>query len=281
MKEKDWDKIIKPAHGIFSLRFKELIAYRDLLFLFVKRDLISLYKQTILGPAWFVIQPIITALMYLFIFGGIAKIDTGLIPPFLFYLSGVSLWNFFSECLIKTSDTFGTNAALFGKVYFPRLIVPVSVVMSNFLKFTITFFIFFIVLIYYMQYNSHLLINEYALLFPLIILTTALIGLGIGMIISSLTTKYKDLKFLVQFAVQLLMFASPIIYPLSSATGKLKTVLLLNPMSSLIESFKFGFTGIGYFSWLALAYSICCGFFLFLIGVIIFNRVERNFMDTI
>lgn len=276
---KGWDTIINSKAYRFS--FKEIFAYKDLLFLFVKRDFISIYKQTILGPVWFFIQPILTTITFSVIFGRIAGISTDGVPPLLFYLSGVILWNYFQDTLTKTSNTFVANAQVFGKVYFPRVIVPLSIVISNMLKLGVQFLLFISFMIYYSVVGSLNLQFHLLWLLPILILMMAFLGMGIGLIISSLTTKYRDLKFLVQFGVQLLMYASPIVYPLSTVEGKLKTIILANPVSSIIETFKHIFLGTGHIYWEALLYSFVFMITCLLMGVFIFNRVEKNFMDTV
>ncbi len=278
MSKQSWDIIIKSRSGLKLVDLKSLFQYKDLLFLFVKRDLISIYKQTLLGPLWLILQPVLTALMFNFVFGRMSGFSNDGIPSFLFYLSGVTLWTFFAECCLKTSETFSSNANLFGKVYFPRLIVPLSVITSNAVKFIFTFTLFIVVLIVNI---NNVTPNYHAFLLPVILVIAAGIGLAFGLIISSLTARYRDLKFLVQFGVQLLMFLSPVIYPLSSLQGNLRLVILANPMTSLIETFKFGFMGHGQFSWFYLGYSAIFMIVTLFFGLLIFNRVERNFMDTV
>jgi lipopolysaccharide transport system permease protein len=278
----NWDLTIKPTSNVFDLKIKQIFKYKDLLFLFVKRDFISVYKQTVLGPAWFFIQPILTAFTFSIIFGNIAKISTDGLPQILFYLSGITLWNYFSETLLKTSDTFTANANLFGKVYFPRLIVPLSIVFSNLAKMGVQLLLFILIWSYYLIFEqTKIQPNFYIALFPFLILLMGLLGLSLGIIITSMTTKYRDLRFLIQFAVQLLMYASPIVYPLSIVPDKFKTLMLLNPITSIIETFKYGFLGSGVFSWFNLLYSTIIIVVLFVFGVLIFNRVEKSFVDTV
>jgi lipopolysaccharide transport system permease protein len=278
----NWNLTIKPTSNVFDLKIKQIFRYKDLLFLFVKRDFISVYKQTVLGPAWFFIQPILTAFTFSIIFGNIAKISTDGLPQILFYLSGITLWNYFSETLLKTSDTFTANANLFGKVYFPRLIVPLSIVFSNLAKMGVQLLLFILIWSYYLIFEqTKIQPNFYIALFPFLILLMGLLGLSLGIIITSMTTKYRDLRFLIQFAVQLLMYASPIVYPLSIVPDKFKTLMLLNPITSIIETFKYGFLGSGEFSWYNLLYSTIIIFVLFVFGVLIFNRVEKSFVDTV
>ena len=265
-----WTNIIKPKRTFFSIDLKELYSYKDLLVIFVKRDFISVYKQTILGPIWFIIQPLLTTLMFTVVFTKIAGISTDGIPHILFYLSGLTFWNYFAESLNKTSNTFLENQEIFGKVYFPRLISPLSIVVSNLLKFGIQFALFFgFFLYYYFVAKAPISINMHVLLFPYLIILTGLLGLGFGLLITSMTTKYRDLRFLVQFGVQLWMYATPVIYPLSTLEGRLKELALLNPMTSIIETFKYGFLGSGTFSWNALIYSSIFTLVLLIISVFI------------
>lgn len=278
-----WDLIIEPHSRFFNLNMKEIWLYRDLLQMYIKRDIVTFYKQTILGPIWFFIQPIFTTIVFMFVFGGLAKIPTDGIPQPLFYLSGITLWNYFSESLTKTSDTFLTNQAIFGKVYFPRLIAPLSVTLTGLIKMFIQFAVFIIVYVYFVARGTDIAPNVYALLFPVLIIILACLTLGFGIIISSLTTKYRDLKFLIAFAIQLWMYATPVIYPLSVMAGSKKYMWLIqaNPVTSVMETFKFGFLGQGTFSWLALGYSFLFSVVVLLFGIVIFNRVERSFMDVI
>lgn len=281
--EDHWDLVLKPQREWYSLRLGEIFRYRDLLFLFVRRDIVSVYKQTILGPIWFFIQPVLTSVTFAVIFGVVAGISTDGIPNFLFYLSGITIWNYFADTLVKTSDTFVVNAAIFGKVYFPRLIVPISIAISNLVKFFLQFVLLLGVMLFYGFLGTDIKLNFYYLLIPLIILM-GVIGLGFGVIISSLTTKYRDLKFLVNFGVQLLMYCSPIVFPLSVVTKnfpEMKLVLLLNPVTSLIEAFRFILLGVGVFDWLYLGISVGFTIVLVFLSILIFNRVERSFIDTV
>jgi lipopolysaccharide transport system permease protein len=278
---KDWDLIIKPQSKWYEIRISEIFKFKDLMFLFVKRDFIALYKQTILGPIWFFIQPIITSITFTVIFGNLAKISTDGVPQILFYLCGITLWNYFSDTLTKTADTFTANANIFGKVYFPRMIVPLSVVLSNLLKFGVQFLLFIIFWCYYFLKGENVTPNYYILLTPFLILLMGIMGLSFGIIITSLTTKYRDLKFLIVFGVQLLMYASPIVYPLSMVPDKYKWIILANPTTSIIETFKFAFLGTGVFDWMHLVYSTVFTIILFLMGLFIFNKVEKSFMDTV
>lgn len=281
MEEENWDIVIKPSRGIFEVPVKKIIAYFDLLYLFVKRDLVVVYKQTILGPLWFFIQPILTTLMFLVVFGNIANISTDGIPKPLFYLSGIVFWNYFADCFNKTSNTFTANADIFGKVYFPRLIMPLSIVVSSGLKLAVQFLLFLAVCAYYSIQSGEIYITKTILITPLLIVMMAMIGLGFGLIFSSLTTKYKDLKFLIQFGVQLFMYATPVIYPISILSDKMKTLMWFNPLSHIIEAFKLAFLGQGTFSWEGMLYTFICSLMFLVLGVIVFNRTEQSFMDTV
>jgi lipopolysaccharide transport system permease protein len=280
-KEEHWDLIIKPQTYWYDLRIKEIFKYKDLLFLFVKRDFISIYKQTILGPLWFFIQPIITAITFTVIFGNLAKISTDGLPQILFYMCGITLWNYFADTLTKTADTFSSNVNIFGKVYFPRMIVPLSVVVSNLIKLGIQFLLFLCVWIYYLIQTDLIHPNKMLMLIPYLIILIGFMALSFGIIISSLTTKYRDLKFLVTFGIQLMMYASPIVYPLSIVPEKYKWIIIANPVTSIIESFKYAFLGVGEFNWFYLGYSTLFTIVLFMIGLVIFHRVEKSFMDTV
>lgn len=277
----EWDLVIRPQDKWYNLRLKEIWNYRDLLVLFVKRDFISVYKQTILGPLWLLLQPLLTTLTFTVIFTYVAKISTTGIPPVLFYLSGITLWTYFADCLNKTSNTFVTNASVFGKVYFPRLVVPLSVIISNLIKLAVQFVLFSIVWVYFILTTDAVQPNLYVLLAPALVAVMAGLGMGFGILISALTTKYRDLTFLVSFGVQLLMYASPIVYPLAIVPEKYRIFLLLNPVTSVIEAFKYAFLGAGYFSWLYLLYSFLFMVGLLTIGVIVFKKVEKSFMDTV
>jgi len=281
MTTEHFDNIIQPRKNLLDLRLKELIRYYDLLVLFVKRDIVVTYKQTILGPLWFFIQPILTTLVFTVVFGNIAGISTDGIPQPLFYMSGIVIWNFFADCFMKTSNTFVTNAGLFGKVYFPRIIQPLSVVISNGLKFLIQFGLFLILYAYYLIKGVPVTPNGYILLFPFLLVLMALLGLGFGLIFSSLTTKYRDLTFLIQFGVQLLMYATPIIYPLSEIPEKYRFLIWGNPVSHIIETFKYSFLGQGMFTLAGLLYSTLFTLVILFIGIIIFNKTEKTFMDTV
>ncbi len=278
----NWDIILKPKRNLFDVNLKQVYHYRDLLFLFVKRDIITTYKQTVLGPIWFFVQPILTVVIYVFIFGKVAKISTDEIPQPLFYLSGIVMWNYFSSCFNQTADTFTKNANIFGKVFFPRLIVPLSVVMSNLIKFGIQFLLFIGLFCYYLFYKKAGIHPSVLIaIFPLLVFLMAGLGLGFGLIFSSLTTKYKDLKFLLQFGVQLLMYATPVIYPLSTIPSNYQFWFKLNPLTHLIETFKTAFLGSGTFSVNGLMYASVFTIVVLFFGVLIFNKTEQDFMDTV
>lgn len=287
--EIDWTTVIKPKNKLLELDFYEIWKYRDLLALFVKRDIITQYKQTILGPLWYVIQPALTVVMYMVVFGGIAGIPTDGAPQSLFYLAGVCMWQYFSDCLNKTANTFVSNAGIFGKVYFPRLISPLSFVVGNLVRFCIQFSLFLVVYLYYVIFAGlSIHPNGYACLFPIFVVMMAGLSLGFGIIISSMTTKYRDLQVLFTFIVQLWMYGTPIVYPLSQVHGKviasmnLYTIMCLNPVTPVIETFKYGFLGVGEFiGWGWLAYSLCFMVVLLILGIVIFNRVQKSFMDTV
>ena len=277
----DYTTIIKPKGKLFEIDFKEIWRYRDLLVMFIKRDIVTQYKQTILGPTWYFIQPALTTIMYMVVFGGIAGISTDGLPQPLFYLAGIVLWQYFSECLNKTSATFTQNQHIFGKVYFPRLISPLSNVLSNLVRMSIQFLLFLIVYVYYVAVGVDVMPNVYALLLPLLIVMLAGLSLGFGIIISSMTTKYRDLTILFTFIVQLWMYATPVIYPLSTITNdKIRMLMGINPLTSIFEAFKYGMLGVGQFSWGGLGYSFGFMVVLLLVGVVVFNKVQRSFMDT-
>lgn len=277
----DWDIIITSKSGLFDLGLKDTWHYRDLLLLLVKRDFVSFYKQTILGPVWFFLQPIITVVIYTLVFNNLAKISTDDVPAPLFYLAGTVMWNYFSECLNKTSTVFKDNAAMMGKVYFPRLIMPLSIVLSNLVRFAVQFTLFLVMMI---TYHSSIMPNIALLLFPVLVLLIAALGLGLGMIISAVTTKYRDLAFVVTFGVPLLMYTTTVIYPLSTAITKYPAyswIIKYNPITAVIETFRYGFLGKGSFSWALLGYTAGVTLLILLIGTIIFNKVERKFVDTV
>jgi len=276
-----WDLEIKPQSSVFNLHLKDVWAYRDLLWLLVRRDFVSFYKQTIFGPLWFFIQPIFTTVMFTFIFSGLAKISTNGAPAPLFYMAGTVAWNYFADSLNKTSTVFKDNANIFGKVYFPRLIMPLSIVFSNLVKFGVQFLLFIILLFYYLFSNYGIHPNWFIFLFPVVIMLMAVLGLGLGLIITALTTKYRDLTFVVTFGVQLLMYATPVIYPLAAAPAKYRGIIELNPMSGLVETFRYGFLGVGHFYMGAFMYSVVASLIIFLLGLVVFNKVEKSFVDTI
>ena len=272
---------ITPRDNLFDLRLRDIWNFRDLLMLFVHRDFVAVYKQTILGPLWFFIQPLLTTLVFTVIFGNVAKIPTDGLPPIIFYLAGVTAWNYFAECFRKTANSFTQNAHIFGKVYFPRVIVPLSVTLTNLITFGIQFLLFLGFLFYFMYSKAVVHPNIYMLLFPVLILMMGIMGLGFGMLVSALTTKYRDLQFLVTFGIQLLMYATPVIYPISAIPTKYHWIILANPMTSVIETFRYAFLGAGSFSWGGLTYSCLFTIGIFLLGLVVFNRTEKNFMDTV
>jgi lipopolysaccharide transport system permease protein len=313
-----WDLVIKPQKSLFHFDLKTLWRYRDLIVLFVRRDFVSVYKQTVLGPLWHLVQPLLTTLTMTIVFGRMAGIATDGLPQVLFYLSGLVCWFYFSNCLTKTSDTFMANSHIFGKVYFPRLVVPISIVISNVIAWVIQLILFLGFYFYYMFFVAvtTVTVNEKVLdaagnpvlhngkeafvkvskdvpvdlvpgyeiaIVPLLVIIIGLLGLGFGVIVSSLTTKYRDLKFLVRFGVQLFMYASPIIYPLSEVEkgGTIYYFLIANPMTHVIEAFRHAFFGVGQFSWMGIGYSFVFGVVIFVVGTMLFNRVDKTFMDTV
>jgi lipopolysaccharide transport system permease protein len=272
---------ITAEHSLLDLKLKDAWEYRDLLWLMVRRDFVAFYKQTILGPLWFFLQPLFVTLIYTLVFGKIAGISTDGLPGPLFYMAGVTLWNYFSDCITKTSTVFRDNAGIFGKVYFPRLITPLSIIISNLLRFSVQLLLFFGFMAWFAFTGTAIHLNACALLFPVLIILIAAIGLGSGMIISGLTTKYRDLAFLLMFGMQLLMYATTVIYPLSSAPTKYKWLIVANPMTAIIETFRYGFLGRGSFSWNMLGYSTIFALVVLIAGTVIFTKVERNFVDTV
>lgn len=283
-----WTTVIKPHNRLFEVNLKEIWDYRDLLSLFVKRTITVQYKQTVLGPLWWFIQPVLTVVMYMVVFGGIAGIPTDGVPQPLFYLGGVAMWQYFSDCLTKTSSTFVSNAGIFGKVYFPRLIMPLSSVISNLVRFGIQLGLFVIVYLYYFFVGQAPCPNWYLLLFPLLVVMMAGFALGFGIVISSMTTKYRDLQILFSFFMSLWMYATPIVYPLSQVSGKqvlgydLEFLMCLNPVTPIIETFKYGALGAGQFiGWGWLAYSFIFMLAILALGILIFNKVQKSFMDTV
>ncbi|MFM7014748.1 MAG: ABC transporter permease [Bacteroidota bacterium] len=276
-----WTEEIKSQSSIFSVNYKEVWHYRDLLLMLVKKDYVTFYKQTILGPIWFFIQPILTTLIYVLIFGKIAKLSTDGAPQIAFYLSGVTIWNYFSESLTKTSTVFRDNAAVLGKVYFPRLIMPLSIVVSGLMKFAIQFALFIAVVMYYTFAKNTLHPNIWILATPFLVLLMAAFSLGLGMIFSSLTTKYKDLVFLLTFGIQLFMFATPVVYPVTSIPADRQWIVNLNPLTGIFECFRYGFLGTGSFTPETLIMSTGIIALILVLGVLIFNKVEKSFMDTV
>ena len=272
---------ISSKQSIFDLNLHEVWQYRDLLFMLVKRDFITFYKQTILGPLWFIVQPLLTTGIYIILFGNIAKLSTDGVPPILFYLSGITIWNYFSESLTKTSSVFTANAGMFGKVYFPRLIMPLSIVASSLMKFAVQFSIFVMFLLYYAVFTDLVQPNWWILITPVLVLLMAMFALGVGMIFSSLTTKYKDLNFLLAFGVQLFMYITPVVYPVSALPEEYQFLLYFNPLSPIFECYRYAFLGSGTFNPITLIWSSIVISLILVVGTVIFNRVEKSFMDTV
>lgn len=279
--QENWDIEINSNKSWFDLQLKEVWKYRDLLLLFVRRDIVSFYKQTVLGPLWYFIQPIFTTIVFTFVFGNLAGLSTGGLPQPLFYLSGITAWNYFSDCLLKTSTIFRDNQGIFGKVYFPRVISPLSIVISNLLKFGIQMLLFLILVFYYLLQKENIVIGWEISLFPIFVLFMAMQGLGIGMIITSLTTKYRDLVYLVSFGIQLMMYAAPVIYPLSSLSGKMYWIVALNPMSFVIEGMRKSILGEGILTFETFFYTFSISLIILFLGLIIFNKTQKDFIDTI
>lgn len=278
--QQQWTETIESEHSLFDLKLGEVWRYKDLVYMFVKRDFVSSFKQTILGPLWFFINPVFTTIVYLVVFGGIAKLPTDGIPQVLFYLAGITLWNYFSSCLLGTSNVFTGNAAIFGKVYFPRLVMPLTIVISNLMKFGVQFALFLVAWVYYLI-QAKIEPNIWILATPLLVLLMAAFALGMGMIFSSLTTKYRDLQMLLSFGVSLLMYATPVIYPISALSGIWKKLAMYNPLTGIFECFKYGWLGAGDFSPVMLTISSLIIFVLLAVGTVIFNKVEKSFMDTV
>lgn len=280
----DWLFEITPKNKFFSLNLIEIWHYRDLLLLFVKRDVVTVYKQTILGPLWYLIQPLFTSIIFTIIFNSVAGISTGSVPPFLFNLAGITVWNYFTSCLNDTSDTFKKNAAIFGKVYFPRIIMPLSVVISNLLKFGIQFLIFIVFYGYYYFKGAAISMNGSSLFFPFLVALMGILGLGLGMIISSLVTKYRDFTYLIGFGVQLLMYLSAVMYPMALIQAKLPSygwLVAYNPLAYVIETTRYMLLGIGHISFLGLGYTIVVTVAVFFVGLLVFNKTEKSFIDTV
>ena len=276
-----WDFEIRSKQSLFDLKLREVWRYRDLMQMFVIRDFKAFYKQTVLGPVWFFIQPLFTMAMYIFVFGNLVGLSTDGVPQPLFYLAGIICWTYFSDCLIKTANVFRTEAPILGKVYFPRVIMPLSVVASNLIRFGVQFFLFLLAIGYFALSGSSISVSYYLVLFPFLVACLALQGLGLGMIVSALTTKYRDLSLLLTFGVQLLMYATTVVYPLSSLQGVTRTVIAFNPITSVIEGVRKGFFNEGTFDMHSLTYLLIVTPLIFILGLVIFNRVERDFVDTI
>ncbi|HWL06987.1 MAG TPA: ABC transporter permease [Planctomicrobium sp.] len=276
-----WTLVITPHRPLLEIPLRELWEYRDLLWMLVQREIVTAYKQTILGPIWYLLQPLMTMLVFIVVFGNIAQIPTDGLPPALFYLAGIVMWNYFAEAFSRTSTTFTMNADLFGKVYFPRLVVPLALVVSGLLKFLVQLSLFLIIFTYFLLSTDRLHPNLWILTIPFLVLMMAALGLGFGVIFSSMTTKYRDLTFVIQFGVQLLMYATPIIYPMSLLSPRLKQILWWNPIAHLIETFRFAFLGEGEVSLLGLSYSAGFAIIVLITGMMIFNHTERSFMDTV
>lgn len=276
-----WTEVIEPRTRLLDLRLGEVWRYKDLVMMFVRRDFVATYKQTILGPLWFFIQPMLTTLTFVLIFGRVAGLSTDGLPMILFYLAGITIWNYFAETLNKTATVFRDNAQMFGKVYFPRLTMPVSIVISNLVRFGIQFFLFLIFWAYYLVTTDQVHPNGLIALTPVLVAIMGIVALGMGMIISALTTKYKDLIFLLTFGVQLLMYATPVIYPLSSIGEKWRWLILANPMTGIVETFRYAYLGSGSFNWNYLGYSTGFAITILLLGTIVFNKVEKSFTDTV
>ena len=279
--EQQWKKVIKPKTKMFELNLKEIFEYKDLIFMFVKRNFKMQYKQTILGPLWFIITPLITSVLFTFVFGRIANISTDGAPQFLFYMCGNIIWQYFSTCLTSTSHTFTSNSRLFGKVYFPRLTMPISTVIYSAISFAVQFIIFIGFLVYFIAIGETVKPNAYMLLLPLFLIHMAAMGMGFGIIISSLTTKYRDLTVLVGFGVQLWMYITPIVYPVSSLTQQAKSIVMLNPIAAVVNNFRFAFLGSGQMEWGYWGISAIITAVILFVGIVIFNRVEKTFMDTV
>lgn len=280
--EKEWTMIIRPQEKLWKVNLKEIWDYRDLIELFVRRNIVTVYKQTVLGMAWYLIQPVLTVIMNMVVFGGIAQMSTDGLPQALFYLAGNVCWFYFSDCLNQTSNTFVANQGMFGKVYFPRMVVPISTIISNLLRFGIQLGLFIAVYLYFLITGTDVCPNWAILTVPVLIFMMAGLGMGFGILVSSFTTKYRDLTILFGFVVSLWMYATPIVYPISMVTNEtLRNIIMLNPMTSIIEAFKYATLGQGYFSWGALGYSFAFMCILLVLGIVIFNKVQRSFMDTV
>ena len=282
MEDSNWDIVIKPKDRMLAIDFKEIWRYRDLFKMFVRRDITTMYKQTVLGPLWFLITPVLSVVVYVAVFGGIAGIPTDGVPAALFYLLGIAVWGYFSTCLNATSNAFVTNANIFGKVYFPRMIMPLVSVTTNLVSFGVQMLIFAVVYLYYVFTGTPIAPNFVGLLFPLFVVMLALTAAAFGMIISSMTTKYRDLQLIFTYIVNLWMYVTPVIYPLSMVKNPLlHTAMSLNPVTPVMEAFKYGLLGVGDFSWLWLGYSFLVMLLLLALGIIVFNRTQKSFMDTV
>jgi lipopolysaccharide transport system permease protein len=280
--DSEWSTIITPKVKWFSLNLKEIWEYRDLIWIFVRRDIVAIYKQTVLGPVWFMLGPLFTVFTYTFLFSEVAHLSTDGLPGPLFYLAGTTLWNYFNSCFNGASVTFSQNAGIFGKVYFPRLVSPISMVISNLLKLLIQMFTYVCFLVYYMvQPNSIIHLNYHLILIPLVVLILGGISMGIGIIVSSFTTKYRDLSMVVGVFMTLLMYATPIMYPISAIPDMYKPFLALNPISPMVETFRYAFTGTGYFTWFSFGYSFLFMCISLIVGIFVFNKTEKTFMDTV
>jgi len=282
--DEDWLFEIKPKNSFFSLNLNEVWRYRDLLFLFVKRDVVTVYKQTVLGPLWYLIQPLFTSITFTIIFNTVAGIETGAVPPFLFNMAGITVWNYFTTCLNGTSNTFAANAGIFGKVYFPRIITPLSVVISNLLKFGIQFIIFICFYLYFYWNGAAIGLTIWVLFFPLLIVLMGILGLGLGMIISSMVTKYRDLNYLIGFGVQLLMYLSAVVYPMALIEKKMPQYSWLvqyNPLAYIIETSRVMLLNVGEISVYGIAYTASITIIVFILGLLVFNKVEKSFIDTV
>ncbi|ESU20807.1 polysaccharide/polyol phosphate ABC transporter permease [Flavobacterium cauense R2A-7] len=278
--EGEWDHVIQSQTSLFDLRLNEVWHYRDLLFLFVRRDFVTVYKQTILGPLWFFIQPILTTITFTIIFGNVAQLSTDGAPKLVFYMAGITLWNYFSTCLTAVSGVFNANAGIFGKVYFPRLIMPLTIVISNLMKFVVQF-VMFLVFVIYFYFQGEIQPNFWILLTPIVIVLMAVISMGIGLILSSMTTKYKDLTMLIGFGIQLFMYATPVIYPSSSIPEGYQWLIQMNPLSGLFDYMRFAYLGVGEFGLTSLLYPTGFAFIILALGIVVFNKVQKSFMDTV
>lgn len=276
-----WDIVIQPTRSIFDFGLREIWAYRDLLLLLVRREFVTIYKQTLLGPLWYLIQPVMYTVFLVFVFGEVAELSADGMPKPVFYLAGITLWNYFSECAKKSSQAFISNANIFGKVYFPRMILPLSIIISNLMRLGIQYMLFLGVMVYFLATDSRMSPNSLILLTPVIFLILTMFGLGVGIILSSLSAKYRDLRFAVEFGIQLLMYTTTVAYPLSMMEGKTRMFMLANPITSLIEAFRAAYLGAGVFEWSYLAYSFVASVVLIFVGMLIFNRIEKTFVDTV